>query len=81
MRVPSGYVMDLGLGKLMSWWKICVIPWRLGQGMRGDCKRWSATELEERMGRWVWRRGGRDENLKIDYLLPWFKFPENAYWC
>jgi hypothetical protein len=30
-----------------------------------------ATEMEVRMENWIWRRGGRDGDPQLAYLLPW----------
>ena len=38
--------------------------------MRRVHNRRSATELEVRLGDWIWRTG-RSEGLQLGYLLPW----------
>lgn len=49
--------------------------------------RWpvGTAELEIKPGDWVWRRGGRGEDLKLTFLLPrpivTCGFPGNACWC
>jgi hypothetical protein len=34
-------------------------------------KKESATELWIRLGYWIWRKGGKSEDLQLAYLLPW----------
>lgn len=46
-----------------------------GEGGTGCCRRWSTKELGIRMGDWIWRNRGRDEDLQLAYLFPWPESP------
>lgn len=43
----------------------------MGTEIKGCHSRWSAPELEMRLGEQIWKRGGRREDLQSVYLLPW----------
>lgn len=42
------------------------------------CSNWSDTEMKLRMGDWIWRTGGRGENLQLGHLLHWQQWPESS---
>lgn len=44
--------------------------------MRQGHSRTCATMLKMRLGNWIWRNGGRGEDLQLAYLLPWLEKPE-----
>lgn len=40
-----------------------------------SCSRWSATGLGIRLEIWIWKRGGRGEDLQVVHPLFWLEWP------
>lgn len=49
-------------------------PLEMGGG-KGGCSRWSATGLGIRLEIWIWKRGGRGEDLQVVHPLFWLEWP------
>ena len=49
-------------------------PLEMGVGKEGGGAMWAVTELEMRLGDWIWRRGEEGENLLLDHLLLWLEW-------
>jgi hypothetical protein len=52
-------------------------------GMRSENETWlqqnvCSNALKMRLGNWIWRKGGRGEDLQLAYLHSWLEWPEGS---
>lgn len=55
--------------------RICLVTWELGQRVRRGHNSHSATESMMRIGEWILKRGGRNEDIRLASLLSWQEEP------